>query len=198
MKSICVFCGSSIGNKEIYTSATHDIAKYFISNNIDLVYGGSNIGLMRILADDIQEGKCKVIGVMPHFLASKEIAHTTIDELIMVETMAIRKQKMADLSDAFIAMPGGFGTLDEISEVLTWYQLELTKKPLAIYNVNHYYDHLGLFLDRMVEDGFLRSEHRKNIIIEENPEKLFEKLLDFEPISVPHKWVDDLKKEIKK
>lgn len=193
IKKICIFCGSSPGFNPIYAEMTLRLAKQFIDHHIGLVYGGSNIGLMRVMADEIMANGLPVTGVMPHFLAQKEIAYIGINELIMTENMHDRKVKMVELSDAFITLPGGFGTLDELSEILTLYQLNLTDKPLAIYNVNHYYDNIIKQLDVMVGEGFLRSEHRNNIIVESNPETLMDKLLTFTPTTVPNKWVDNLK-----
>jgi uncharacterized protein (TIGR00730 family) len=134
----------------------------------------------------------QVIGIMPHFLAAKEITHFGVTEMLMVDDMHQRKQQIMERSDAFIAMSGGFGTLDEISEVLTGFQLNSINKPLALYNTNNYFDHFLRFLDNMVTEGFLRKEHRHNIIVEDNPEKLIEKLLHFQPVEVPHHWVKEL------
>ncbi|MDD4848701.1 MAG: TIGR00730 family Rossman fold protein [Bacteroidales bacterium] len=193
LDKVCIFCGSSPGFNPIYAEMTLRLAQQFVAHHIGLVYGGSNIGLMRVMADEIMANDLPVIGVMPHFLAKKEIAYIGINELIMTENMYDRKMKMVELSDAFITMPGGLGTLDELSEILTLYQLNLTDKPLAIYNVNHYYDSIVKQLDVMVEEGFLRNEQRQNIIVESQPEELMNKLLTFRPTMVPHKWVDHLK-----
>lgn len=193
IQKICVFCGSSPGFNAIYAQMTTLLAKQFIAHNIGLVYGGSNIGLMRVMADCIMESGLPIIGIMPRFLVNKEIADKRLREFILTDNMYERKMKMAELSDAFITMPGGFGTLDELSEMITLYQVNLIDKPLAIYNVNHYYDHFVKQLDVMVEEGFLRTEQRQNIIIESQPDVLIEKLLNFKPIEVPSKWVDHLK-----
>lgn len=193
IQNICVFCGSSLGNSSIYSEKTVELAQQLIFHKIGLVYGGSSIGLMRIIADEVFKSGLPVIGVIPKFLASKEIAYSEISELILTDNMYERKMKMVELSDAFITMPGGFGTLDELSEILTLYQLNLTDKPLAIYNVNHYYDPIIKQLDIMEQEGFLRYEHRNNIIIERDPQKLVDNLLNFHPKLVPTHWVDHLK-----
>jgi len=193
IKSIGVFCGSSMGDGNVYRENASSLSKIMAENNIDLVYGGANIGLMKILANTILENGGKVIGVMPDFLVKKEIVHDSLSELHIVHSMHERKALMAKMSDAFIAMPGGFGTLDELAEALTWYQLEIIIKPIAIFNVAGYFDHLIQFLDHCVEKRFLRPEHRNNIIIEKDARILVEKLKAFVPIEVDSKWVDDLK-----
>jgi uncharacterized protein (TIGR00730 family) len=192
MKNIGIFCGSSMGKDSAYREQTILLGKEMAQRNLDLIYGGGNIGLMRIIADELLKHHRKVIGVIPHFLEQKEIAHSGITRMITVKDMHRRKQQMIELSDAFIAMPGGFGTLDEISDVLTGFQLNTIAKPLALFNVNGYFDHFLQFLDTMVAEEFLRHEHRNNIIVSENPKTLFYKLLHFKPIEVPHKWVDEL------
>ncbi len=195
MKNICVFCGSSTGNKEIYKESARRLASHLAEMEMDLVYGGSNIGLMRILADIMIDQNRNVIGIMPEMLISKEILHEGISEIIRTDSMHERKLLMGELSDAFIALPGGFGTLDEISEVLTWNQLGINEKPIGLLNVNGFYDSLIAFLDRAVEDGFLRAEHRSNIVVESNEKDLIKALLNFEKTEVDSKWVDELKKQ---
>lgn len=195
MKNICVFCGSSTGNKEIYKESARKLAAHLAEMEMDLVYGGSNIGLMRILADIMIDQNRKVIGIMPEMLISKEILHEGISEIIRTDSMHERKLLMGELSDAFIALPGGFGTLDEISEVLTWNQLGINEKPIGLLNINGFYDSLIAFLDRAVEDGFLRAEHRSNIIVESNEKDLIKALLNFEKTEVDSKWVDELKEQ---
>jgi uncharacterized protein (TIGR00730 family) len=192
MKYIGVFCGSSMGISPIHRKQAVLLGKKMAQAGLELVFGGGNIGLMRIIADEMLKHHRQVIGVIPHFLAAKEIDHTGITKMITVDDMHQRKQQMMELSDAFVAMPGGFGTLDEISEVLTGCQLNIFNKPLALYNVNNYFNHFIHFLDTMVIEGFLRQEHRNNIIIEDDPEKLIDKLLHFHPVEVPHKWVMEL------
>lgn len=193
MKSICIFCGSSMGKGDIYKNKAIELGKLLAKKNIALIYGGADIGIMRILADTVLENGGKVIGVMPKILEDKEITHKHLTELHIVEDMAQRKKMMADLADAFITLPGGFGTLDELSEILTWYQLEITEKPLAIFNINGFFDEFLKFLDTAVEQRFLRIEHRKNIIVEQDEEKLLQKLQNYTRVEIDSKWVDELK-----
>ena len=192
MKYIGVFCGSSMGRNPEYRKQSSLLGKTLAQGGLDLIFGGCNIGLMRIIADEMLKNNRQVIGVMPHFLAAKEITHSGVTEMLMVDDMHQRKQQIIERSDAFIAMPGGFGTLDEISEVLTGFQLNSINKPLALYNTLNYFDPFLRFLDVMVAEGFLRSEHRHNIIVEDNPEKLLHALLNFHPVAVPHHWVKEL------
>lgn len=196
MKRICVFCGSSMGNKSIYKKAAEQLANLFVKENIGLVYGGANVGLMKILADTLLESGKEVIGVMPHSLIKNEVAHTELEHFIEVETMSERKNKMAELSDAFIALPGGFGTLDELSEVLTYNQLRICDKPLGFLNTAGYYNKFMAFADHAVEEGFVRAEHRKNLIISEDAEVLLKKLEAYQPVNT-EKWIRDIKEESK-
>ncbi len=195
MRSICVFCGSSMGRKPVYRDAAAKLGQLIGENGDRLVFGGSNIGLMTVIADETMKHGGEAVGVMPHHLVSKEIAHQGLTKFVACETMAERKQMMGDMSDAFVAMPGGFGTLDELAEVLTWLQLNITDKPVAILNTDGFYDHLMAWLDRSRDDGFLRSEHRNNIIIANTPAELMEKLFSFEFEEVPSKWVDEIRKD---
>lgn len=192
MKTICVFCGSSMGSRPVYREKAREFGKLLARKNIDLVYGGSNIGLMRVLADTVMEFGRKAIGVMPENLAKREVAHRGITELHVVGSMHERKALMAELSDAFVVFPGGFGTLDEMFEMFTWIQLSLVDKPCGILNINGYYDQLLRFLDHCVEEQFIRSEHRANVIVDTDMTCLLEKLWDFQPAQV-EKWIDRLK-----
>jgi len=193
IKSIGVFCGSSMGSEPVYREQAAILGQQLAKNKIELVYGGANIGLMKIIADKVLENGGAVSGVMPGFLIEKEIVHRNLTNMYTVHSMHERKELMAKLSEAFIAMPGGFGTLDELAEVLTWYQLEITRKPVAIFNVNGYFDHLISFLDNSVDQKFLRIEHRNNIIIEKDPFTLLKRIMAFNPLEVDSKWVDELK-----
>ncbi|MDO9510180.1 MAG: TIGR00730 family Rossman fold protein [Bacteroidales bacterium] len=192
INSICVFCGSALGKDAIYRKTAAVLGKALADNNIELVYGGSNIGLMRVLADAAMEAGGKVTGIMPKLLAKKEILHSGLTRVITVDTMAERKHLMGEYSDAFITMPGGYGTLDELFEVLSWFQLGIAKKPVAILNVNDYFYHLLQFLDLTVAQGYLRSEHRENILVDKDPHILIEKIRTFNEIEVDSKWVDML------
>jgi len=194
MRRICVFCGSSMGNKVEFKTAARNLGKYFIKNNIELIYGGANVGLMKIIADEVLKGGVKVVGIMPHLLIEKEVQHKEITELISVDTMSERKDLMAKMSDGFIAMPGGFGTLDELSEILTHNQLRISDKPLGLLNINGYFDHLMRFIDEGVLCGFVREEHRNNIIVDSDIDVLVEKMNSYNPV-VMGKWLKDIKIE---
>jgi uncharacterized protein (TIGR00730 family) len=194
INSICVFCGSSAGSQEEYSVKARKLGLLFAEKNISLVYGGSNVGLMRVIADTMMEAGGKVIGVMPHTLIEREVAHKGITEFHVVETMAERKAVMDQLSDAFIAMPGGIGTLDEIFEVMSWNQLELITKPVALFNVLGYWDQLLAFLDHSVDQRFVKPEHRINLIAESDEKVLLDKILSYKPVKVDGgKWIKELK-----
>ncbi len=194
MKSVCVFCGSSTGLRDSYSNNARLLGKVLTDNNITLVYGGGNVGLMGIIADAVIEAGGKTIGVMPKSIAELEIAHNNLSELYLVDTMAERKEMMAKLSDAFIAMPGGFGTLDELSEILTYNQLRICDKPMGLLNIDGYFDGLLNFFDHAVNERFVREEHRKNIIVSDNPTELINKLNEYEPVQIG-KWIKDIKVE---
>ncbi|OYT16252.1 MAG: Rossman fold protein, TIGR00730 family [Bacteroidetes bacterium 4572_77] len=196
MKKICVFCGSSMGTQAVYRKKAVELAQYFIKNDLTLVYGGADVGLMKILADTMLEAGKEVIGVMPKNLVEKEVAHNGLTELIVVETMAARKEVLIEMSDAFIALPGGFGTLDELAEVLVLDQLHIIEKPLGLLNVNHYFDHLEKFMRLGVQEGFIRKEHFENMMIHEEAQVLVEKLKTYQPIAM-NKWIKDIKEESK-
>jgi len=188
MKSVCVFCGSSSGGNSIYREAAVNLGKALARHELGLVYGGGNIGLMGILADTVLHSGGKVTGVIPHFLAEKEVGHTGLTEMLFVDSMHERKQKMSELADAFIAMPGGFGTLEELAEIITWAQLGLITKPIGILNVNRYFLPLLQQFDIMVSEGFLRIENRNRIMTSDNAESLLELLKTYTPEYTP-KWI---------
>lgn len=194
MKSICIFCGSSVGKKEIYTEYAQKLGKLLASNNITMVYGGGKVGLMGVIADSVLENGGKCIGVIPQSIADLEIAHDNLTELHIVEDMSTRKTMMANLSDAFIAMPGGFGTLDELSEILTYNQLRIFDKPIGFYNVDGYFDGLLSFFNHAVEEKFVREEHRDNIIISDDASILVQQLSQYKPVKIG-KWIEDIKQE---
>ncbi len=194
IKSICVFCGSSAGSREEYTVKARDLGLLLVEKGITLVYGGSNVGIMHVIADTMMQAGGKVIGVMPHNLIEREVAHKAITEFHVVETMAERKAVMDTLSDAFIAMPGGIGTLDELFEVMSWNQLELITKPVALFNVLGYYDQLISFLDHSVDQRFVKPEHRINLIAESDENILLEKIMNYKPVKVDGgKWIKELR-----
>jgi len=161
MISIAVFCGSSTGKDDLYRQTSLQLASYFLKHEITLVYGGGNIGLMGVIADEIMLHNGKVIGVIPEFLAKREVANHDITQLIVVETMHQRKQKMCDLSDAFLILPGGFGSMDELFEILTWKQLGLHHKPIAVLNINGYYNALLQLIDDMSNQQFVSPDNKK-------------------------------------
>ena len=194
MKKICVFCGSSMGYNEIYRLKALELADYFIEKGHALIYGGANVGLMKVIADRMLEAGMEVIGVMPQYLVDKEVAHNGLTKMHIVESMATRKNLLIEISDAFIAMPGGFGTLDELAEVLVLDQLQIISKPLGLYNVNGYFDHLIQFIELGVAEGFVREEHRKNAFSHENPKELCELLSAYKPVEMT-KWLKDIKTE---
>jgi uncharacterized protein (TIGR00730 family) len=194
MKSICVFCGSSVGKREVYSEAARQLGKVLAENNITLVYGGGKVGLMGVIANSVLENGGTCIGVIPQSIADLEIAHTRLNELHIVDSMAERKDMMAELSDAFIAMPGGFGTLDEMAEILTYNQLRIFDKPIGLYNIEGYFDGLLNFFNHAVEEQFVREEHRSNIVVSTEPMEMIEKLKAYEPVQIG-KWIEDIKEE---
>jgi len=172
MKNICVFCGSSSGKKEIYLDAASQLGKKIAENNWQLIYGGGNIGLMGAVADAVLESGGKVTGVIPDFLMKKEVGHENLTSLEVVDSMHTRKNRMAELADAFVAMPGGFGTLEELAEIITWVQLDLVNKPVILLNLNGYYDNLIAQLRVMLEEGFTNQSNFNIIKIASEPEEV--------------------------
>jgi uncharacterized protein (TIGR00730 family) len=190
MRRVCVFSGSSSGVRPEYRRAAEALGQTLAARRIGLVYGGAQVGLMGAVADAALAAGGEVIGVIPEALVAKEIAHPGLTELRVVASMHQRKALMADLADAFIALPGGWGTLEEFFEVLTWAQLGLHRKPCALLNVAGYYDGVAAFLDHAVEERFVRAEHRAMLIVEADPETLVERLRSFDVGAVPAKWID--------
>jgi len=176
MNRIAVFCGSSIGFNGIYENDAKKVGKYFAKNNIGLVYGGGKIGMMGALADTILENNGEVIGVIPGLLRHEEVAHTKITRMIVTKKMSKRKVKISKLVDGYIALAGGFGTLDEIFEALTLGQLGIEKKPIGILNTNNFFAHTLNQLDFMVKEGFLKQNNRDMIMVSDNIEDLIEKM----------------------
>jgi uncharacterized protein (TIGR00730 family) len=189
IKRICVFCGSSPGGRREYAAAAETVARLLVANGIAIVYGGGNVGLMGILADTARSAGGEVIGIIPHSLMAKELAHNGLSDLRVVDSMHERKALMAELSDAFIALPGGYGTFEEFCEVLTWTQLGLQRKPCGILNVAGYYDHLLKLFDHAVAERFLKPEHRGIVISDTDPGSLIHRLLSHHP-AVVEKWID--------
>lgn len=189
MKSIAVFCGSSLGTALIFKETARQLGEMLAQKQITLVYGGGKLGLMGIVANAVMEYGGRVIGVIPRFLSTKEVAHNGITELIMVETMHERKLKMSDLCEGVVVLPGGFGTLDELAEMLTWAQLGLHQKPIGILNVDGYYDPLDNLFRTMEENGLLKTINRKIALFADNLEELFTLMENYRPIPVK-KWLD--------
>lgn len=192
LNNICVFCGSSRGFHEKYMNHARELGVELVRQNLNLVYGGANIGLMKVLADTVLSLGGTVIGVMPRRLTEKEIAHPGLTELHVVDTMSERKELMAARSDAFIAMPGGIGTLDELFEALSWNQLGLMHKPVGILNTDGFFDDLLRFLEKAAGEKFLREEHLKNLIVDHSSSSLISRLKDY-TYHVAEKWVDRLR-----
>ncbi len=170
--NICVFCGSSTGKDAVYADAARETGEILGRAGHTLIYGGGNIGLMGIVADAVLSTGGKVIGVIPDFLVRREVGHRGLTELIEVRSMHERKKRMADLTDAFIALPGGWGTLDELAEILTWRQLGLINQPVGLLNINSFFSPLISQMETMLENGFIRSENMKILTVEKSPSKL--------------------------
>ncbi|MDQ0595367.1 uncharacterized protein (TIGR00730 family) [Chryseobacterium ginsenosidimutans] len=188
MKSITVFCGSSFGSDDIYKEQATLLGQTLAKQNIQLIYGGANVGLMGAVADGVLNEGGKVIGVLPHFLQSKEITHNNLTELILVETMHERKTKMSELCDGVIVLPGGYGTLEEFFEMITWAQLGLHKKPIAVLNIDGFYDDLIKLVQTMVDKGFLKQINRDMLLISDTIDELLEKMRNYEAPNVG-KWI---------
>jgi uncharacterized protein (TIGR00730 family) len=189
IRSLCVYCGSNTGADPAFTAATRGMAALLAGRGIRVVYGGGAVGLMGVLADAALAEGGEVVGVIPQALMDREIGHKGLTELHVVGSMHERKALMAELSDGFIALPGGSGTLEELFEVFTWSQLGLHRKACALLNVAGYYDGLASFLDHAVQERFLRGEHRAMLLCEETPVAVLDALERFEP-PVVDKWLD--------
>lgn len=188
IRRICVFCGSNAGSDPAYADAARNLGLLFAREGIGLVYGGGSVGLMGEVADSVLSAGGEVIGVIPHALWAREVGHRGLTDLRIVETMHERKAMMADLSDAFIALPGGLGTLEEIFEIWTWAQLGLHAKPLGFLDVNGFYSPLMQFLDRAVRERFLKEPHRAIALVDEDAEGLLRKFDAWRPPRV-EKWI---------
>ncbi|MCU7618969.1 TIGR00730 family Rossman fold protein [Chryseobacterium sp. PBS4-4] len=188
MKSITVFCGSSFGSDNLYKEQATLLGKTLAKQNIKLIYGGANVGLMGAVADGVLSEGGKAIGVLPHFLQLKEIAHKDLTELILVETMHERKTKMNDLCDGVIALPGGYGTLEEFFEMITWAQLGLHKKPIAVLNIDGFYDDLIKLVQTMVDKGFLKQINQEMLLVSDTIDELLEKMRNYQAPTIG-KWI---------
>lgn len=188
MKRICVFCGSSAGNRPEYARAAAQVGAMLAERGIGLVYGGGRVGLMGVVADTVMAAGGEVIGVIPEALLRREVGHEGLSELQVVGSMHERKARMADLSDGFIALPGGYGTLEEFFEVLTWSQLGIHPKPCGLLNVHGFYDPLLAMADLAVREEFVRPAHRGLILDDTDPVRLLERMAAFAP-PVVEKWI---------
>ncbi|GJM24366.1 MAG: putative cytokinin riboside 5'-monophosphate phosphoribohydrolase [Phycisphaerae bacterium] len=189
MKSVCVFCGSSPGKDPSYVKVASELGCELAARNLRLIYGGGNVGLMGAVADATMAAGGEVVGVIPHMLAEKELAHAEITELIAVNSMHERKMEMANRADAFIALPGGFGTLDELCEILTWTQLGLHANPTALVNHKGFFDGFLSFLDHAAAERFLRPEHRALVLTATTPAEALDTLVANPPQNFD-KWLD--------
>lgn len=189
MKRICVFAGSSSGSQEDYAAAARALGQALVRRQVGLVYGGARVGLMGALADAVLAGRGQVTGVIPEALVAKEVAHSGLPDLRIVASMHERKAVMADLADGFIALPGGWGTLEEFFEVLTWGQLGLHRKPCGLLNVRGYFDGLLAFIDHSINERFVKSANRSLVLVAEDPEALLERFEHYLPPTV-EKWID--------
>jgi uncharacterized protein (TIGR00730 family) len=190
LRTVCIYAGSAPGARPAYRAETVVLTRLLVAQDVGIVYGGGRVGLMGALADAARGDGGRVTGIMPRQLAARELAHTGLDDLRIVGSMHERKALMADLSDAFIAAPGGIGTLEELVEVFTWNQLGLHRKPVALLDVDGYYRPLVAFFDHAVEEGFLREESRATLLVDDDPAGLIEKLRAWEPPAAGEQWID--------
>ena len=191
MQRVCVFCGSRSGSKPLYADVTRRLGIALVKRGMTLVYGAGHIGLMAVLADAVLQAGGQAIGVIPQALVDKELAHAGLTEMHIVASMHERKAKMADLSDAFIALPGAYGTADELFEILTWAQLGLHAKPIGLLDVDGFFDPLLAWLDHTVREGFLREKHRDLLLKSDDPARLLDLLQSAHPAPVTPKWIDE-------
>jgi uncharacterized protein (TIGR00730 family) len=188
LRRICVFCGSNSGARQSYQHAAQAVGRLLCRSGIELVYGGGNVGLMGALANACLNEGGRVIGVIPQALADRELAHVGLTELRIVSSMHERKSLMADLSDAFISLPGGFGTWEEFFEVLTWSQLGILTKACALLNIDGYYDPLLAMADKALSEGFIRPAHRESLLSDTDPERLLDRLSTY-AVPAVDKWI---------
>ncbi len=189
MKRVCVYAGSNAGARPEYASTAARLARVLVTRGIGVVFGGGNVGLMKVVADATMAAGGEVIGIIPEALMAREVGHRDISELRVVRSMHERKALMAELSDGFVALPGGVGTIEEIIEIATWAQLGLHAKPFGLLNIDGFYDSLITFLDHAVSEGFLRPQHRAMLLVAKEPEQLLDAFATWQPPEV-HKWID--------
>ncbi len=190
MKRICVYCGSNPGRVAEYAAAARRLGGLLADSGLGLVYGGASVGVMGAVANAALQAGAEVIGVIPSALATREVAHPGLSRLHVVDSMHERKALMAELSDGFVALPGGWGTMEEIFEALTWAQLGLHRKPCGLLNVAGYFDHLGIFLEHAMDEAFVREEYRPMMIVEEDATRLLERFMDYQAPRVK-KWISE-------
>lgn len=196
MKKICIFCGSSMGFDPIYKEKAAELGHVLADHGCELLFGGGSVGLMKVIADVMMEHGCKVTGTITKHLLDMHVGHDGIDELIVVESMAERKKILEDMADGFIALPGGIGTMDEFFEAYVLSQLRVFDKPVALFNVNGYYDGIVEFIKHIADEGFMRREHAENLIVSADAKDLLTKMEQFEPADVT-KWVVEIKEQVK-
>ena len=189
MRRVLVFCGSSPGRLPVYVDAATALGDELAARGLGLVYGGAQVGIMGAVADAVLAAGGEVIGVIPRMLVDKEVAHTGLTDLRVVETMHQRKALMESLADGVVALPGGFGTLEELFEIVTWAQLGIHSKPAALLNVSGYWDQLLAFIDHMVAERFLRPEQREALLVGDSAAELLERMAQYEPQTLD-KWLD--------
>lgn len=195
MKKICVFCGSSMGFDPVYREKAVELGRALATRRCELLYGAGSVGLMKIIADVMLENKCKVTGTITQHLMDMHVGYDKIDEMIVVDSMAERKKVLEDEADGFIAMPGGLGTMDEFFEAFVLSQLRVFDKPVALYNVNGFYDDIVRFINHSANEGFIRKEHAQGLIVSDDPEYLLKKMEEFQPADVM-KWVVEIKEQV--
>ncbi len=179
MKNIALFCGSSAGTNPLYSTVAKELARQFSDQGLNMITGGGWVGIMGVLADEMIKCGGKVTGVIPGFLVDKEVAHKGLSEIIVVNTMHERKKKIEEMADGFIALPGGFGTLDEIFEMITWAQLDLHRKPCGILNINGYYDHLIAHIQHMVQEGYVANGYLDMVIMDKDPKDILQRMTSY-------------------
>jgi uncharacterized protein (TIGR00730 family) len=182
MRSVCVFCGSSLGSREAYAEAARTLGEELVNRGLRLVYGGAHVGLMGVLADTVLSLGGEAIGVIPRGLQTRELAHTGLSELHVTETMHERKALMGDLADGFMALPGGLGTLEEFAEVLTWSQLGLQRKPCGLLDVEGFFTSLLACFDHMLDEGFVQADQRELVLADTDPARLLDTLAAWSPV----------------